>query len=64
MTTSATDETTTVETVDAPAPNIARRLAVEGIGTFFLVFTVGTAVHGGSSLAPLASILQGGSGLA
>ncbi|NQE85778.1 MIP/aquaporin family protein [Nocardia terpenica] len=33
---------------------LARRLAVEAIGTFFLVFTVGTAVHSGSALAPLA----------
>jgi aquaporin Z len=31
-----------------------RKLVVELIGTFFLVFTVGAAVRGGSSLAPLA----------
>jgi aquaporin Z len=30
------------------------RYAVEAIGTFFLVFTVGAAVIGGSALAPLA----------
>jgi aquaporin Z len=32
----------------------ARKVAVEGIGTFFLVFTVGAAVRSGSSLAPVA----------
>jgi aquaporin Z len=32
---------------------LARKLTVEGIGTFFLVFTVGTAVRSGSSLAPV-----------
>ena len=31
-----------------------RKLVVELIGTFFLVFTVGAGVRGGSSLAPLA----------
>src|SRR3979490_2702784 len=31
-----------------------RALGVELIGTFFLVFTVGAAVRGGSALAPLA----------
>lgn len=31
-----------------------RKLIVELIGTFFLVFTVGAAVRGGSALAPLA----------
>jgi len=31
-----------------------RKYIVEFIGTFFLVFTVGTAVHSGSPLAPLA----------
>ena len=32
----------------------ARKLVVELIGTFFLVFTVGASVRNGSSLAPLA----------
>lgn len=32
----------------------AKKLIVEAIGTFFLVFTVGTAVASGSPLAPLA----------
>src|SRR5207245_6466850 len=32
----------------------SRKYAVELIGTFFLVFTVGTAVASGSALAPLA----------
>jgi aquaporin Z len=31
-----------------------RKYAVEALGTFFLVFTVGASVRGGSSLAPLA----------
>jgi aquaporin Z len=35
-------------------PNAAVRYAAEAIGTFFLVFTVGAAVGGGSPLAPLA----------
>jgi aquaporin Z len=33
---------------------VSRKLVVELIGTFFLVFTVGASVRGGSSLAPLA----------
>ena len=33
---------------------VARKLTVEWIGTFFLVFTVGAAVRSGSSLAPVA----------
>ncbi|MDT7753660.1 MAG: aquaporin, partial [Pseudonocardiales bacterium] len=32
----------------------SRKLFVELIGTFFLVFTVGASVRGGSTLAPLA----------
>jgi aquaporin Z len=32
---------------------LARKLTVEGIGTFFLVFTVGAAVRSGSPLAPV-----------
>jgi aquaporin Z len=35
-------------------PHPAAKYAVEAIGTFFLVFTVGAAVGSGSSLAPLA----------
>jgi aquaporin Z len=34
-------------------PRVEVRYAVEAIGTFFLVFTVGAAVAGGSALAPL-----------
>ena len=35
-------------------PRVGARYAVEAIGTFFLVFTVGAAVGSGSPLAPLA----------
>jgi aquaporin Z len=35
-------------------PRVGVRYAVEAIGTFFLVFTVGAAVASGSPLAPLA----------
>jgi aquaporin Z len=35
-------------------PRVGTRYAVEAIGTFFLVFTVGAAVGSGSALAPLA----------
>ncbi|MDT7759071.1 MAG: aquaporin [Mycobacterium sp.] len=35
-------------------PNATVRYAAEAIGTFFLVFTAGAAVGGGSPLAPLA----------
>jgi aquaporin Z len=35
-------------------PRSAAKYAVEAIGTFFLIFTVGAAVGSGSSLAPLA----------
>jgi len=38
----------------ATAPRAAVRYAVEAIGTFFLVFTVGAAVGSRSTLAPLA----------
>ena len=38
----------------ASAPRAAAKYAVEAIGTFFLVFTVGAAVGSRSSLAPLA----------
>ncbi|MDT7699033.1 MAG: aquaporin, partial [Pseudonocardiales bacterium] len=36
------------------ARETSRKLAVELIGTFFLVFTVGASVYSGSALAPLA----------
>ena len=36
------------------APRAGMKYAVEAIGTFFLVFTVGAAVGSGSTLAPLA----------
>jgi aquaporin Z len=36
------------------ASGVTRKLVVELIGTFFLVFTVGASVRSGSSLAPLA----------
>jgi aquaporin Z len=38
----------------AAANRTARKLVVELIGTFFLVFTVGASVRGGSELAPVA----------
>ena len=37
-----------------PAQGTGRKFAVELIGTFFLVFTVGASVYRGSALAPLA----------
>jgi aquaporin Z len=46
----ASPETTKV----VAAPETGRKLAVELIGTFFLVFTVGATVYSGSPLAPLA----------
>ena len=47
----------TTPRVQPPAvrlPGPGRKLVVEFIGTFFLVFTVGASVHAGSALAPLA----------
>jgi aquaporin Z len=38
----------------ASGPRVGVKYAVEAIGTFFLVFTVGAAVGSGSPLAPLA----------
>jgi aquaporin Z len=38
----------------SPSPRAAVKYAVEVVGTFFLVFTVGATVGGHSSLAPLA----------
>jgi aquaporin Z len=46
----ATKESTKV----AAAQGTGRKLVVELIGTFFLVFTVGASVYSGSPLAPLA----------
>src|SRR4029450_12781706 len=37
----------------ASGPRVGVKYAVEAIGTFFLVFTVGAAVGSGSPLAPL-----------
>jgi aquaporin Z len=46
--------TTSHDSPDASDRDKVRKLAVEGIGTFFLVFTMGAAVHSGSLFAPLA----------
>src|ERR1700739_3820138 len=53
--------TTTVPVIARPPeppkarlPPTTRKLVVEFIGTFFLVFTVGASVRSGTSLAPLA----------
>lgn len=54
MATSAPSAAAAHKTLDTPGRDVARKLAVEGIGTFFLVFTVGSAVHSESVLAPLA----------
>ncbi|WP_197516962.1 MIP/aquaporin family protein [Mycobacterium sp. E2699] len=40
--------------VAARRPSTIRKMTVELIGTFFLVFTVGATVRGGAALAPLA----------
>ena len=45
---------TSPQTVTAPLNPTTRKLVVEFIGTFFLVFTVGASVRAGTSLAPLA----------
>src|SRR5258705_11087894 len=42
------------QTVTAHLNPTTRKLVVEFIGTFFLVFTVGASVRTGASLAPLA----------
>src|ERR1700686_5198554 len=42
------------EATEVAVPSVTRKLVVELIGTFFLVFTVGASVRSGSSLAPLA----------
>jgi aquaporin Z len=48
------EEALQVEQENLRGPSAAQKYAVELIGTFFLVFTVGTAVASGSALAPLA----------
>ena len=45
---------TSPQTVKAHVYPMTRRLVVEFIGTFFLVFTVGASVRTGTALAPLA----------
>ena len=45
---------TSPQTVTAHLNLATRKLVVEFIGTFFLVFTVGASVRTGTSLAPLA----------
>jgi aquaporin Z len=45
---------TSPQTVKAHLNPTTRKLVVEFIGTFFLVFTVGASVRTGTSLAPLA----------
>src|SRR6476469_9222676 len=49
----ASTQQLTAEPVIATGPRPAVKYAVEAIGTFFLVFTVGAAVGSGSPLAPL-----------
>jgi aquaporin Z len=44
----------TKQSTAVSGPRASARYAVEAIGTFFLVFTVGAAVGSGSTLAPLA----------
>jgi aquaporin Z len=54
MATSTTVLTTSPHTVEAHLNPTTRKLVVEFVGTFFLVFTVGASVRTGNSLAPLA----------
>jgi aquaporin Z len=54
MATSTTVLTTSPHTVKAHLNPTTRKLVVEFVGTFFLVFTVGASVGSGASLAPLA----------
>jgi aquaporin Z len=54
MATTFPASTTEAETANARGEQAMRKLAVEFIGTFFLVFTVGASVRSGTSLAPLA----------
>jgi aquaporin Z len=48
------DVLTPTQTTVRSAHLVSRKLVVELTGTFFLVFTVGAGVRGGSSLAPVA----------
>src|SRR6476619_4630685 len=50
----ASTQPLTAEPVIATGPRPAVKYAVEAIGTFFLVFTIGAAVASHSALAPLA----------
>jgi aquaporin Z len=58
MSVTTQEATRNVTSQEAPKvvtpPSAARKYAVELIGTFFLVFTVGATVFSGSPLAPLA----------
>jgi aquaporin Z len=54
MATSTTVLTTSRHTATAHLNPTTRKLVVEFVGTFFLVFTVGASVRSGASLAPLA----------
>jgi aquaporin Z len=54
MATSTTVLTTSRNTATAHLNPTTRKLVVEFVGTFFLVFTVGASVRSGASLAPLA----------
>ena len=54
MATSTTVLTTSPHTAEAHLNPTTRKLVVEFVGTFFLVFTVGAAVGSHSPLAPLA----------
>src|SRR5258708_30680971 len=54
MATSTTVLTTSPHTVKAHLNPTTRKLVVEFVGTFFLVFTVGASVRTGTSVAPLA----------
>jgi aquaporin Z len=54
MATATSQTTRAFELSNTVISGTGRKLVVELIGTFFLVFTVGASVRGGSSLAPLA----------
>src|SRR6476660_8606659 len=53
VTAQAPTQVSSVEMDVASGPRVGVKYAVEAIGTFFLVFTVGAAVGSGSPLAPL-----------
>src|SRR3981189_1418934 len=54
MATATSQTTRAFELSNTVISGTGRKLVVELIGTFFLVFTVGASVRGGSTLAPLA----------